>query len=330
MSRNTSSELPGYEDALSGVACYLIPSSGYVQISGPDRVDFLQRQTSNDLNSLSPTQTLVTTLTSPTARILDVLTLFSEDESIGALTLPGHAARTAAYLQSRIFFMDNVTVKDTSTEFAQIELFGPDINSTLTALGFSTLQEEHVLTSHEINEIPVKTLKTIGVGVRLLAPIARVDNLLAALREVGTHQLATDTYEVLRVEAGLPAAEHELTEDYTPLETGLEETISMTKGCFTGQEVIARQVNFDKVTKNLVGLCLEELVDSGTPVQSLDNNQPVGIITSTTTSPRFGPIAMAVLKRPFDQPGTQLIAKHDKRSINATVSTLPFLSDSSI
>jgi glycine cleavage system aminomethyltransferase T len=66
----------------------------------------------------------------------------------------------------------------------------------------------------------------------------------------------------------------------------------------------------------------------GTSVHSPENNQPAGNITSSTASPRFGAIALAVLKRPFDQPGTQLIAKQGADSINVTVSNLPFLSDS--
>jgi folate-binding protein YgfZ len=160
-----------------------------------------------------------------------------------------------------------------------------------------------------------------------LVPVGGTEALLANLEGIGVHRLETDTYEVLRIEAGVPAAGHELTEDYTPLETNLAETVSMTKGCFTGQEVIARQVNFDKVTKQLAGLRLEEMVNAGRPVHSPEKDQSAGVITSTTTSPRFGPIALAMLKRPFDQPRTQLIAKRNANSINATVSSLPFLSD---
>jgi folate-binding protein YgfZ len=322
-----SIDLLGYESALNRTAYYLTPGSGYLRLSGPDRIDFLQRQTTNDLNSLSPGHTLVTTLTSPTARILDVLTLVADEDTIGVLTLPRQAAQTASYLQSRIFFMDDVAVSDASTEFVQIELLGPQAGVAMTDLGFSNLPEEDKITFSEINEVAVQAFNTFGPGLRLLVPVGGTEALLANLEGIGVHRLETDTYEVLRIEAGVPAAGHELTEDYTPLETNLAETVSMTKGCFTGQEVIARQVNFDKVTKQLAGLRLEETVNAGRPVHSPEKDQSAGVITSTTTSPRFGPIALAVLKRPFDQPGTQLIAKRNANSINATVSTLPFLSD---
>ena len=319
--------LLNYERAINKSACYLNPGSGYLRISGPDRIDFLQRQTTNDLNLLAPGHILVTALTSPTARILDILTLVIEEDAIGAITLPELAAQTAAYLQSRIFFMDNVSVSDTSAEFAQIDLLGPEVSKTMSAIGFSGLIEPGEVLSNEINGVDVQAFNTFGSIARLLVPSDGIQNLISALEGVGTHRLETDTYEVLRVEAGLPAAGHELTEDYTPLETGLTEIISMTKGCFTGQEVIARQVNFDKVTKQMVGLHLEEEVKSGALVKNPENSQPVGNVTSAITSPRFGPIALAILKRPQDKAGTELIAEYGANSINATVSSLPFLSD---
>ena len=328
MSRAISIDVSVYQRALNQAAYYVIPDPGLLQFSGHDRVAFLQRQTTNDLNALTPQHTLVTTLTSPTARILDVLTLMGEDDTFSALTLPGRATQTTAYLQSRIFFMDNLTISDASSHFAQIELLGPQSGNTMNALGYNKLREEDEIISTEINDVKVRALNTFGSSLRLLAPINNLETVLAALDATGAQQLETDTYEILRVEAGMPAPGHELTDDYTPLETGLMDTVSMTKGCFTGQEVIARQVNFDKVTKRLVGLRLAEMVNAGTTVQSLENNQAAGIITSSTASPRFGPIALAVLKRPFDQPGTQLIATQGANNISVTVSNLPFFSDS--
>jgi len=328
MSRDISIDVSVYQRALNQAAYYVIPDPGLLQFSGHDRIAFLQRQTTNDLNALTPQHTLVTTLTSPTARILDVLTLMGEDDTFSALTLAGRATQTTAYLQSRIFFMDKLTVSDASAHFTQIELLGPQSGSTMTALGFSKLVKEDEIISTEINEGIVLAFNTFGSSLRLLTQIENIETVLAALDTAGAEQLKKDTYEVLRVEAGLPAPGHELTEDYSPLETGLMDTVSMTKGCFTGQEVIARQVNFDKVTRRLVGLRLAEMVNTGTTVKSHENNQPAGIITSTTASPRFGPIALAVLKRPFDQPGTQLIATQGDNNISATVTNLPFFPDS--
>ena len=98
----------------------------------------------------------------------------------------------------------------------------------------------------------------------------------------------------------------------------------MTKGCYTGQEVIARHVNFDKVTKHMVGLRLEEDLNSGKRVWSLENRQPAGKVTSFVTSPRLGSIALAVLKRPFHEPGAQVVVGEQEQGVRGVVMPLPF------
>jgi tRNA-modifying protein YgfZ len=135
-------------------------------------------------------------------------------------------------------------------------------------------------------------------------------------------ELSDAEYEILRLEAGLPAAGHELTEEYTPLETGLEQLVSTSKGCYTGQEVLARQVNYDKVTRHLAGLRLKAEVPAGSSVTS--EGKPAGIITSIAISPRLGPIALAVLRRPYHEPGTAVSVGE----IKGTVEALPFNSKS--
>ena len=83
-----------------------------------------------------------------------------------------------------------------------------------------------------------------------------------------TSALAPEDYETLRVEAGLPAVGHELTEDYTPHETNLAAWISETKGCYTGQEILARQVTYDKITRHLVGLKLDAPAQAAATIPS--------------------------------------------------------------
>ena len=119
--------LSAYESALETSASYILQKSGLLKITGEDRLEFFQRQTSNDVGLLKSGKALLTVLTSPTARILDVLYLYQDAESIYALTLPRQAAETANFLKSRIFFMDQVTVEDESESTAQIDLLGPEV-----------------------------------------------------------------------------------------------------------------------------------------------------------------------------------------------------------
>jgi folate-binding protein YgfZ len=135
--------------------------------------------------------------------------------------------------------------------------------------------------------------------------------------------LQDQTYQILRVEAGIPAPRAELTEDYTPLETGLGWAVAEGKGCYTGQEVIARQLTYDKVTQHLVGLRLNRSAQPGKRVWA--EGKPAGAVTSAVHSPRFGEIALAIIKRPHHQAGTLVHAGDtEAQSIPATVTSLPF------
>jgi folate-binding protein YgfZ len=297
-----------YIQAHAGSVYYRIESSSYLQLSGPDRIDFLQRQSTNDLRKLEPGQVIQTVLTSPTARILDVLYAFASGEDLHIIPLPGHAAQTAKFLKSKIFFMDKVEVTDLSEAYTQIDVFGPTAVQTLDEAGFGALPEIGQSTEDEIAGTAVRVLGLAGltsaVTYRLVIPEAAGEQVIEQLQASGVAPVSRDTFEVLRIEAGLPGPEGELTEDYTPLEANLSAAISDAKGCYTGQEVLARQVNYDKITRALVKLRLVENVETGAKIYAADKN--VGTLTSTAQSPGQGAIALGIIKRPYNNTGTEV------------------------
>ena len=324
MSNKTTSPVPGYELALTKAAFFhhLIP--GYLRISGDDRQAFLQRQTTNNIDLLSPERSLVTVLTSPEGRILDVLTVIDEDETLGVITLPGQGEKTFDFLQSRIFFMDKVTLEDASKSFIQIDLLGPGASELIQLLGVDHAPEGSEIRTINMSGIQILVLSLAGLGYRLLIPAEGTQSILSELKINGVQALDFENYEILRIEAGIPAASHELTDEYSPLETGFQLAVSDDKGCYTGQEVLARQVNFDKITRQLVGLFISEEANVGDTLYPPDKVQPVGKITSIADSPRFGPIALAIVKRPFTQPGDKLRVGDQEPSILASITEIPF------
>lgn len=298
-------DLSGYTSALKGAAFYVIPGPGYLYLEGKDGVAFLQRQTTNDVARLTSTNAVMSVLTSPKARIQDVFWLFEEADGVGIITLPGRSTATYDFLRSRIFFNDNVTLSDRSHENSQIILDGPKSVEVLATLGFPRIDFAQVCrkTFGDAQIVIVGQTGFRGKGYRLIVPNSEMSSLLEKFVKSGIAQLRAEEYENLRVEAGLPGEIRELTTDYTPLEVGLlEMAISNTKGCYTGQEVIARQVNFDKVTRKLIGLRLEGQVQVGDSVTC--EGKIAGKVTSVARSPRFGEIALAVMKRPFDLAGS--------------------------
>ena len=323
--------LTAYEAAYNTAAYFIQSAAGYLRVSGPDQIAFLQRQTTNDLKLLQPEHILLNVLTSSTARILDVFYLFqSTDEDgekvIDALSLPGRVAETNSFLKSRIFFMDKVAVRDMSAEIVQIDLIGPKAGVMLQKAGAAQIPAMNAIIELEIRSVTLRVLKadsSYGLGYRLLVPSQDSGKIIQALEEAGVAQLSPENYLILRVEAGQPEADYELTADYTPLETGLEAGIADNKGCYTGQEIIARQITYDKVTQSLCGLYLEEARDTRERVWA--EGRAVGKLTSHVHSPRFGMIGLAVLKRPYSTPQTELqIGSQPEDGTPAVVAALPF------
>jgi folate-binding protein YgfZ len=310
-----------------GAAYYAIPSGGYLRIRGEDRLAFLQRQTTNDLRLVQAGRAVLTVLTTPAARILDVLYVLPEPDGLGLITLPGRGESTARYLKSRIFFMDKVALTDASAELVQIDLLGPGTPAILTRLGIAPALQPDGVASGMFEGAPLRALAlepAIGLGVRLLLAAGDLAALQVFLAQAGAVQLQDEDYSLLRIEAGLPAGGAELSEEHTPLEAGLAAAISSTKGCYTGQEVIARQVTYDKVTQHLCGLRLSRRAAPGERVWAADGSA-VGKITSAAASPRFGEIALAVVKRPHHEPGAVLrVGEAFETAASGQVVKLPF------
>jgi folate-binding protein YgfZ len=318
----TERVLSGYNEALTGAVFYHLPDPGYLRIAGADQIAFVQRQTTNDVQALASGRALLTVLTSPTARILDVWRLVVEpDGSLGAITLPGRGAATARFLQSHIFFMDKVTVTDASAAWAQVEVFGPAASSVLTQIGLAQAPAPDAIVSWDVGDVPVRAFGT-GQGCLLLVSSEQIEGVEGRLNAVGAVPLSQEAYEVLRVEAGRPGPAHELTDEYTPLEADLDAAISDRKGCYTGQEVIARQITYDKVARRLAGLRLDALVTVGAAVQV--EGRTVGAITSAVQSPRHGPIALAVIRRPHHAPGTAVAVADAAGAVSSVTVALPF------
>jgi folate-binding protein YgfZ len=313
-----------YQAALEGVVFYPQPEAGYLHIAGEDRADFVQRQTTNDIRLLQSPRALLSVLTSPLARILDVFYLVNEADAIGAITLPGFAQKTAHFLKSRIFFMDRVALEDLSHEIVQFDLFGPRVQDLFLQMGIQVPEVNTVL-EVEMSGKRVRLLaseKTFSPGYRLLAGATDREMVEDALQQNGAVRLSPASFELLRVEAGQPQGGKELSEEYTPLEAGLSKAVADGKGCYTGQEIISRQITYDKVTQHLCGLRLSEPAAAGERLYA--DGKPAGTLTSFVQSPRFGPIALAIVKRPHFQPGIKVAVGGAASETRATVVPIPF------
>ena len=301
-------------------ACFHVTGAGFLRLAGADRIDFIQRQSTNDLSGLAAGAHLETVLTNAAARIIDVLQIYPDGEdTLAAVTLHGRGPATAFFLKKRVFFNDRVTIEDASDSVRIVDLLGPAKVPGLPPVTDGELK------TFDFGGSPVRALGQtgpLGPTTRLVIPLAGFEGLVAALEEAGLIALSDVDFESLRVEAGLPGPAGELTEDYTPLETGLRDLVSDVKGCYTGQEVIARQITYDKITKSLTGIRLDGPAAVGARVLSED--AAAGTVTSYANSPRHGHLALAVLKRPYGEPGAEVTVETGNGEVTGKVVELPF------
>jgi aminomethyltransferase len=294
----------GYRAARQGAVVIDRAVEGRVRATGRDRLDLLQRMSTQDMIKLAPGQAAFTVLTTPLARIVDRLWVLGLADSNVWITGPGRALAVRKWLSGYIFFRDEVKLSDASTELGQLGLYGAGAAQVAEALlpGAAGLAANALL-EHE-GLIIARGRPLAGDGFTVLAPADRIAAVWAAAEGAGAVPAGDDTYDLLRLAAGQPAAGHELTEDYIPLELALWDSVSFSKGCYIGQEIIARMESRGKLARRLVGLRLAGPVERGAPVRVAERE--VGAITSTGVLPDQGPVALTVLKTAHAEPGTRV------------------------
>lgn len=309
--------------ALHQAAAVLHPATaGVVEVTDADRVDFLQRMTTNNIVTIPLPGSVVTVLTSPVARILSVFTVVNLGERLLLLPPLGQTEVLTQQLQRQIFFMDKVKVQNCSDVYHRLRVVGPHAETVLAFLGFAdlstaadgavTLQDELIVVKQSRLDLP---------GYEIVVPTERGPALLRQLQQAHAHLLPDDdAYQVRRVEVGRPGWNAELREEFTPLEAGLAWTCAENKGCYTGQEIIARQITYDKVTRFLAGVTGDAAFSSGDTVTV--DGRAVGVVTSAVYSPQQAcHVGLAVLRRPHHEAGQRV----QIGEATATVSQLPLV-----
>jgi folate-binding protein YgfZ len=307
-----------YHALTAGAALMLRPVTDVLRLTDADRADFLHRMTTNNIHALRPGQSAVTVLTSPTARMLFVFTVLCETDSLLLLPAPGQAQSLARHLRSQIFFMDKVKVQEISADWARLRLMGPHASAALAALGMDVADlPDGAVLEHDTGIVVVQQQYDVP-GYEVLVPAARQAAVSEALVGAGAVVVDNAAYDARRVELGRPAPSTELVEEFNPLEAGMAWVCAENKGCYTGQEIIARQLTYDKVTRTLVGLVAEAPLAPGAEVTV--EGRTMGVVTSSAYSPALDkPVALAILKRPANTPGVRV----QVGTIEAEVAALP-------
>jgi folate-binding protein YgfZ len=285
-----------YAAAHRGVVVIDRSHEGRVRAVGRDRLDLLHRMSTNDLNGLAPGEARQTVLTTAIARIVDWLWVLNLGESALCLTGPGRATLVRRWLSGYIFYRDQVKLEDASQALGQLGLFGPQAGAVAEALlpGAGGLGAGRLLQRDGL--IVVCGHPLAGGGYSVLAPAGQLPGLWEQALGAGATPAGEDAFQLLRLEAGRPYAGHELTEEYIPLEANLWGAVSFSKGCYIGQEIIARMESRGKLARRLMGVRLDRPVEAGVEVRAAEGDQVVGRVTTAGVLPDQGPVALAFLK----------------------------------
>lgn len=285
---NDSHNSAAYDAANNGVALCDRSHWGRLRVTDSDRLRFLHNQTTNQLQTLQPGQGCDTVFVTSTGRTLDLATAYIEEDAVLLFVSPGQAQALSEWMDRYIFFADKVQITDETDGAIALTLIGPNSATLLTKLGIEDVQNmayaNHRTVS--IQGIEVKLTCSSGLalpGFTLIAPTAARTDLGSALTTAGAVPCSEPVWQQLRIEQGRPMPSTELTEDYNPLEAGLWHTISFDKGCYIGQETIARLNTYQGVKQQIWGLALDAPTAPNTPI-TLDD-QKVGTLTSYAQTP---------------------------------------------
>lgn len=271
--------------ARQAVALVDLSHWGRLKISGDDRLRYLHNQSTNDIERLKPGQGCDTVFVTSTARTIDLSTVYVTEDALLVLVSPHRRQSLMEWLDRYIFPMDKVELKDVSSEYDTFCLIGPGSDAVLQNLSDEMPVEDAYASHQELALDGISVRVAVGNGLALpgytiIVPVAKAAKLWQVLAEAGTIPMGDRVWEQLRIEQGRPACDRELTEDYNPLEVGLWQTISLTKGCYIGQETIARLNTYKGVKQQLWGIRLKSPVEPNAVVMVGD--EKVGKLTSFT------------------------------------------------
>jgi folate-binding protein YgfZ len=270
-----------------GVGVVDRPNMGIIKVTGGDRLRFLHNQSTNNINILKVGEGCMTVFVNSTGRTLDLVTVYVLEEELLLLVSPERRQFLMEWLDRFIFPFDQVSLTDVSEDYSLISLLGLKSANLLDNLGLNALgdrpENSHVTVDFESSKLLIAVGNDLKFsGYNLILPRDKSAILWEKINQFQVEAIAPETWEKSRILQGRPAVNKELTEDYNPLEAGLWDYISFNKGCYIGQETIARLNTYQGVKQRLWGINLTGEVTEGETITL--NGAKVGILTSFTST----------------------------------------------
>jgi folate-binding protein YgfZ len=287
-----------------------------VEVSGPDRAKFLHNLTTNEVKRLAAGRGCEAFVTSPQGKTIGYVAILVDDDRILVRSDPVGMDLVLPHFRKYGLF-DDVAIEDRSQATFELHLVGP-LSDELVRIAAGRIPGEQDY-AHEAADIagrPVRVVRESPAGrpgLTLIGERADADAIIQSLKAADREQVLAElepaVFEALRIEAGTPVFGKDVTEKNLPQEIARDDrAISFVKGCYLGQETVARIDALGHVNQVLKGLEFEPAADLPHPGSTLEaDGKRVGTITSSAISPRRGsPIALGLIRTSHAAAGTRL------------------------
>lgn len=293
---------------------------GILKLTGPERQTWLQGMVTNEVEKLTPGQGCYAAHLNAQGRVVAQMIVLVAEEEVWLL-LERSATDKLAAAFDKLIIMEDVQVQDASEQYRVLGLIGPQSRAVLEPWAGQPFADT-TLYSHKTVEQGRVCVSDLGYDA--IVPVERFDQAVQGLTASGIAEIDRETWNVLRVEAGLPLYGIDVDETTTLPELG-QRGISYDKGCYIGQEVVARIKYIGHVNRRFVGFVCESAVIPEPRAAVQSNGKDAGYITSAVLSPGLNKvIALGFVNRVVAEPGTSVTLAGKAVAVPAVVSALPF------
>ncbi len=293
---------------------------------------FLNGLITNDMKTLAVNSWMPAVFPNVQGRLLAAVRIIHREDGF-LIDTENATLDTVAKLLERFTLAGDFRLTDLASQTAMLSVQGNEAAEViLKALSETSanVERQGVVTAQLDDESKVNVIRathTAEDGFDLFVNANEAQALHGTLTKAGARPVGPDALETLRIEAGIPRYGMDMDETNVVTETNLDDSVSFTKGCYIGQEIIARIRYRGHVAKKLTGLIFESRVvlESGAKVIS-SNDKEIGRVTSGTFSPRLNrTVALGYVKYDYLEPGTIVMVVSAEQEFPGTVSELPFV-----
>ena len=300
---------------------------GRLRITGKDRTSFLNGLLTNDVSQLKENGGQRTALLNSKARVLADLHLYTQPDSL--LVDTGESAGPhVKEILDRFIITEDVQIHEATSDLVQMTVQGPRSSQAIKQVLGVEVQNLKPLEQLSLGPSTILARDRTGQsGYDIIVPILEADpvwhGFLLNGGEIGLNPVGSEALEILRLEAGYPKYASDMDENTIVLEAGFKDALNFTKGCYLGQEVVARATHIGRVNKQLVGLEIETRGSVPPGSKLLSDGKEAGFITSAAFSPGLGKVAsLGYANREFAKEGTKLNVQLGENSFSAIVTKI--------